>query len=469
MNFSKNNTFITDDFLLETPQAKRLYHDYAKDMPIIDYHNHLSPEHIVQNTPFENLAKAWLAGDHYKWRALRANGVGEEFITGNASDRDKFQQWAATVPFTAGNPLFHWTHLELLRYFDIPTLLQPNTAEDIYQRANAVLQHKTPIALLQQMKVEVLCTTDDPADNLSYHQQIATQFPEIKVFPTFRADALFRIEASDFQQYVQRLAQSARTDIADLADFQKAITQRIAFFDQNGCRLSDFGVGEAFQIEEFTEEIVNKIFRKSLLGESLSKLEIHQYRSFLFFFLGKKYHEKGWVQQYHLGAIRNNNQKLLKIVGADVGCDSIGDFSYAEFMSQFFGRLDAENQLPKTIIYNLNPSHNEVFATMMGNFNTGGVIGKMQWGAAWWYLDQKDGMEKHLSALSNMGLLSRFVGMLTDSRSLLSFPRHEYFRRILCNFLGNMIAKGELPDDVPFFGKMVENISYYNAKKYFGF
>lgn len=469
MNFSNTNTFITNDFLLETLIAKRLYHDYAKKMPIIDYHNHLSPEQLSTNQPFENLAQAWLSGDHYKWRAMRANGVAEKFITGAASDAEKFEKWADTVPFTAGNPLFHWTHLELLRYFEIKTLLQPNTASAIYQQANEQLQSKTPMELLQQQNVQVVCTTDDPADDLLYHQKIAQSQTGVKVFPTFRSDNLFSINSPDFQKYIEKLSVSVGFDISDFDSLKKAIAMRIDYFDQNGCHLSDFGLGSALCIEDFQEEEVALIFKKSMLKKPLSEQEIRKYQSVLFIYLGKKYHQKNWAQQYHLGAIRNNNQRLLKEVGADVGCDSIADFSYAAFMSRFFGQLDAENQLPKTIAYNLNPSHNEVFATMMGNFNASDVSGKMQWGSAWWYLDQKDGMEKQLSALSNMGLLSRFIGMLTDSRSLLSFPRHEYFRRILCNFIGNQIARGELPNDVEFFGEMVQNISYHNAKNYFKF
>lgn len=469
MNFSNTNTFITDDFLLETLIAKRLYHDYAENMPIIDYHNHLSPEQLSTNQPFENLTQAWLLGDHYKWRAMRANGVAETFITGTASDAEKFEKWASTVPFAAGNPLFHWTHLELLRYFGIATLLQPNTASVIYQKANEQLQHKTPMELLQMQSVQVVCTTDDPADSLMYHQKIAQSQAGVKVLPTFRSDNLFSIENPNFHKYIEKLSTSVGFTISDLDSLKKAINLRIDYFDQNGCRLSDFGLGSALYIDDFQEEEIALIFKKSVSKIPLSESEIRKYQSFLFIYLGKKYHQKNWTQQYHLGAIRNNNRRLLKKVGADVGCDSIGDFSYAAFMSHFFGRLDADNQLPKTITYNLNPSHNEVFATMMGNFNTHETCGKMQWGSAWWYLDQKDGMEKQLGALSNMGLLSRFIGMLTDSRSLLSFPRHEYFRRILCNFLGNQIAKGELPNDVEFFGKMVQNISYHNAKNYFGF
>lgn len=469
MNFKEVNTFITEDFLLESPLAKQLYYDYAAKMPIIDYHNHLSPQRISDNNPFTNLCEAWLAEDHYKWRGMRANGVEEKYITGKASDSEKFKKWAETVPYTAGNPLFHWTHLELKRYFNIDTILQPNSAQEIYDKANTILKNKTPRQLLKDMKVEVVCTTDDPTDNLQYHQEIAKTKTYTKVFPTFRSDNLFLLEQDAFQDYLNKLASCTGFSIESFEDFLNAIDTRINFFHKNGCRLSDYGVGTTIVIIDFTEKEVATIFKKRLKNEKLSQQETHKYKSALFFHLGRQYHEKGWVQQYHLGAIRNNNKRLLKEVGADVGCDSIGDYAFAEPMSKLFGGLDYENKLAKTITYNLNPSQNEVFATMMGNFNTGGTPSKMQWGSGWWYLDQKDGMEKQLTTLSNIGLLSRFVGMLTDSRSFLSFPRHEYFRRILCNFLGNAITKGELPNDLAFFGKMVQDISYNNAVSYFDF
>lgn len=469
MNFTTATSFITDDFLLETPAAKKLYHDYAAHMPIIDYHNHLSPKRISDNTIFKNLCDAWLSGDHYKWRAMRANGISETYITGTASDDEKFQKWSETVPYTVGNPLFHWTHLELSRYFGINTMLQPKSSDTIYQKANEMLEDKTPKQLLTDMKVEVVCTTDDPCDSLEYHEILAKANGYTKVFPTFRSDNLFLIEQNTFKNYLKHLESRVRFSIVDFADFLKAIDARIDFFHRKGCRLSDYGVGAPIHIESFTENEVDLIFKKRLKNEQLSFTEINKYRSSLFFYLGKRYHDKNWAQQYHLGAIRNNNVRLLNDIGADVGCDSISDYCFAEPMSKLFGLLDSERKLAKTITYNLNPSQNEVFATMMGNFNTGGIPGKMQWGSGWWYLDQKDGMEKQLTTLSNIGLLSRFVGMLTDSRSFLSFPRHEYFRRILCNFLGNAITKGELPNDIPFFGQLVKDISYNNATKYFDF
>ncbi|GAA4950770.1 glucuronate isomerase [Algibacter agarivorans] len=469
MSQIKSKTFITEDFLLNSEEAKTLYHDYAKKMPIIDYHNHLSPKQIAEDLPLGDICDAWLSEDHYKWRGMRANGIEEKYITGDAQKQEKFNQWAETVPYTLRNPLFHWTQLELKRYFDIDDILQPSTAAAIYEEANAVLASKTPAQLLEQMNVEVICTTDDPTDDLQYHKEIAKADFFTKVYPTFRADELFFINKNSFKDYLDKLTNSVYFDITNYSDFIKAVKARIAYFNDNGCRLSDFGVGEALVIEEFTEEEVASIFNKKLHGETLSVLEINKYRSSLFIHLAKEYHKLDWVQQYHLGPIRNNNSRLVKQIGLDAGCDSIGDFPMAEFMSKLFNTLNSTNQLAKTITYNLNPSQNEVFATMMGNFQTGGTPGKMQWGSGWWFLDQKDGMEKQINTLSNMGLLSRFVGMLTDSRSFLSFPRHEYFRRILCNLMAEDMNKGLVPNDIDFLGKMIQDICYNNAVNYFKF
>jgi len=469
MTLIKSKTFITDNFLLNSDVAVELYHNYAKDMPIIDYHNHLSPKLIAENQPVKNITEAWLKGDHYKWRGMRANGVDENFITGSASLKDRFYKWAETVPYTLRNPLFHWTQLELKRYFNIDDILQLSTADAIYEKANAILENKTPAQLLEHMKVEVVCTTDDPTEDLQYHKAIAKAGFFTKVYPTFRADELFFIGQDKFLPYINKLGTVVKFEIKTYSDFLKAIDDRILYFNENGCRLSDFGVGEALVIEYFTEDEVSTIFNKKLKGESLSTLEINKYRSSLFIHLGKKYHEYNWVQQYHLGPIRNNNSRLVEQIGLDAGCDSIGDFPMAEFMSQLFNTLNATDQLAKTITYNLNPSQNEIFVTMMGNFQAGGTPGKMQWGSGWWFLDQKDGIEKQLNAMSNMGLLSRFIGMLTDSRSFLSFPRHEYFRRILCNLLAEDIKKGLVPNDIEFLGNMVQDICYNNAKNYFNF
>ncbi len=469
MNQINSKTFITENFLLNSKEAEILYHQYAKEIPIIDYHNHLSAKQIAENKPVENITKVWLDGDHYKWRGMRANGVDEVYITGDASLEDRFKKWAETVPQTIRNPLFHWTHLELKRYFNIDEILQPNNAKEIYKKANAILATKTPAQLLEDMNVKVICTTDDPTDDLQYHKEIAEKKFYTKVYPTFRADELFFIGKEKFLEYLKKLSNSVNFEITSYSDFIKAIDERIGYFNENGCKVSDFGVGEALAIEDFTEEEVALIFDKNLKGKTLSILEVNKYRTSIFLHLAKQYHKFNWVQQYHLGAIRNNNSRLEEQVGLDVGCDSIGDFPMAEFMSKLFNTLNSTNQLTKTITYNLDPSQNEVFATMMGNFQTGGIPGKMQWGSGWWFLDQKDGMEKQLNTLSNMGLLSLFVGMLTDSRSFLSYPRHEYFRRILCNLLAEDINKGLVPNDIPFLGKMVQDICYNNAVSYFNF
>ncbi|WP_158849752.1 glucuronate isomerase [Algibacter sp. L1A34] len=469
MSTINSKNFINDNFLLNSEVAETLYHQYAKDLPIIDYHNHLSAKQIAENKPVRNITEVWLKGDHYKWRGMRANGIEEFNITGEASLKDKFLSWAETVPYTVRNPLFHWTQLELKRYFDIDDILQPSTAESIYEKANSILENKTPAQLLEDMKVEVVCTTDDPSDDLLFHKEISKGDFYTKVLPTFRADNLFFIGKSDFLDYLKKLGNTAGFKIDSLETFLKAIDERIVYFNGLGCRLSDFGVGEALEMVDFTDEEIHTLFEKKLNNETLSTLEINIYRSFLFLYLGKKYHEFNWVQQYHLGPIRNNNSRLVSQVGLDAGCDSIGDFPMAEFMSKLFNTLESTGQLAKTITYNLNPSQNEVFATMMGNFQSADAPGKMQWGSGWWFLDQKDGMEKQLNTLSNMGLLSRFVGMLTDSRSFLSFPRHEYFRRILCNLMAEDIKSGLVPNDIEFIGKTIQDICYYNAVKYFNF
>ena len=469
MSHSESATFIHDDFLLESKQASRLYHDYARDLPIIDYHNHLSAAEIAENKPVNNITHAWLRQDHYKWRAMRANGIHEEFITGKAGDKEKFEKWAQTVPNTVRNPLFHWTHLELKRYFNIDRALNGGSAADIYEKANAILANKTPAQLLQQMKVQVLCTTDSPLDDLSYHVKIVQKKFGFDVLPTFRSDELFMTEPEALRSFLEKMAVVVSFEIKTLDDLTRAIDSRIEFFHKHGCRLSDFGMGGEFAFETFTEKEIALIFSRMLSGEPVNRLEKDKYRSFMFLYLGKKYHEKSWVQQYHLGAIRNNNSRLRKQLGNDAGCDSVGDYSMSDFLSRFLDALDRENQLAKSIIYNLNSSQNEVFATMLGNFNDGTVPGKMQWGAAWWFLDQKDGIENHLNAISNMGLLSRFIGMVTDSRSFLSFPRHEYFRRILCNVLANDLNRGLIPNDTGILKEIIENVCYENANRYFEF
>lgn len=460
---------MTSNFLLQSDVAETLYHQYAKDLPIIDYHNHLSPQRIAEDQPINNITEAWLNGDHYKWRAMRANGIEETYITGSeTTEKEKFLKWAETVPYTLRNPLFHWTHLELQRYFNVDEILTPSSAERIYDKANAVLETKTPAQLLEQMKVEVICTTDDPTDTLEHHKTIAKKGFFTKVLPTFRPDNLILIEAEGFVSYIEKLSARVGFTISNLSELLQAIQNRVDFFDALGCRLSDYGLEQIYAFD-FTEKKADTIFQKRLSQAEISKEDARVFASYLLFQLCKMYHAKGWVQQFHLGALRNNNSRLLDQIGLDAGVDSIGDFSQAKAMSKLFNQLDAENALSKTITYNLNPSQNEVFATMMGNYSEAGIPGKMQWGSGWWFLDQKDGMEKQLNTLSNMGLLSRFVGMLTDSRSFLSFPRHEYFRRILCNLIAEDVKEGLVPNDIEFLGKMVQDICYNNAVRYFNF
>ena len=461
--------FLDDDFLLNNETAKALYHQYAKDLPIIDYHNHLSPEAIAQDVNYENITQLWLNGDHYKWRAMRANGVDESFITGKRSDREKFEQWARTVPYTLRNPLFHWTHLELRRYFGITEQLNEKTANSIYDQINALLSSKeySVTGLLEKMKVRLLCTTDDPIDNLAHHQTIRQQDGPIRVLPAFRPDKAMEVEdASQFNSYLQKLEAAADVSIGTYGDFLKALKKRHEFFVANGCSVSDHGL-ESIVAEDYREQEIVAIFQQIRNGKNLSREEKDKFRSAMLIQFAEWDWEKGFVQQYHLGAMRNNNTRRLQELGADTGWDSIGDFSQARALSKFLNKLDSNNTLTKTILYNLNPADNEVFATMIGNFNDGSIAGKIQWGSGWWFLDQKDGMTRQLNTLSNMGLLSRFVGMLTDSRSFLSFPRHEYFRRILCNLLGEDVEKGELPDDMHWIGKIVQDICYHNTRNYF--
>jgi glucuronate isomerase len=463
--------FLSDDFLLQTETARHLYHEHAAPQPIIDYHCHLPPDQIAQNRQFDNITQIWLYGDHYKWRAMRANGVNERFITGDASDWEKFEKWAETVPYTMRNPLYHWTHLELRRYFGITELLNKDSARRIFDQCNALLQ--TPEysvqGLLRKMNVKVVCTTDDPADSLEYHQQIAGQDLSTLVLPTFRADKSMTPEAADYRAYLDRLGAAAGVAITTFADLQAALRQRHDFFASLGCRLSDHGL-EQIYAADYTSEEIEAIFTQALAGAILSEEDIIQFKSAMLIFLAELDWEKGWTQQFHLGALRNNNSRALRQLGPDTGWDSIGDFSQGRALSRFLDRLDNQDKLAKTIIYNLNPADNDLIATMTGNFNDGSVAGKVQFGSGWWFLDQKDGMEKQMNALSNMGLLSRFVGMLTDSRSFLSFPRHEYFRRILCNLLGRDVEEGELPaEELSWLGQLVENISYGNANSYFGF
>ncbi|WP_018629884.1 glucuronate isomerase [Niabella aurantiaca] len=463
--------FLDDHFLLETKTAAQLYHDYAKQMPIIDYHCHLPPQQIAEDAQFQNITQAWLYGDHYKWRAMRTNGVDEAFVTGTASDEEKFLRWAETVPYTMRNPLYHWTHLELQRYFDISETLDAGSGKRIYDAASEKISSKEYSVrnLLRKMNVKVVCTTDDPVDSLEFHAKIKADGFEIPVYPAFRPDNAMNVSTPEvFNAYVARLEAASNKEIRDLDTYLQALKSRHDFFAEMGCSVSDHGL-EYIHAADFTQAGVSALFDKIFGGKALSAEEQEQFRSAMLVWFAEWDHEKGWVQQYHVGALRNNNARLLEKLGPDTGWDSIGDFSQGRMLSRFLNGLDKNDRLAKTILYNLNPSDNELFATMTGNFNDGTVAGKVQWGSGWWFLDQKDGMISQMNALSNMGLISRFIGMLTDSRSFLSFPRHEYFRRILCNLFGNDIENGELPADIPWIGKMIQDICFNNANAYFGF
>ena len=464
------NNFITDNFLLQNRFAEELYHNYAATQPIIDYHNHLPPNEIATNRQFQNLSQVWLAGDHYKWRAMRALGVEEKYITGTASDKEKFIAWGKTVPFTLRNPLYHWTHLELKRYFDIDELLNEKNAPSIYESINSQLQTAEfrVRGLLEKMNVHTLCTTEDPIDTLEYHRAIKQDNFRIKVGTAFRPDKSILIESETYNDYIDKLEEVVDFEIRKYDDLCTALIKRIEFFHDNDCRLCDHGLSY-ISFTDYSDAEIVAIFEKRRSGKVITFEESEKFKTAILLFLCKEYHKRGWVQQFHLGALRNNNKRMLSQLGPDTGWDSIGDYSQAETMSRFFDALDSKNSLAKTIIYNLNPADNEIFAAMIGNFNDGSIKGKVQYGSGWWFLDQKDGIIKQVNALSNMGLLSCFIGMLTDSRSFLSFPRHEYFRRVLCNLLGEEMEKGELPQDMELVGNMVADISFRNAKEYFNF
>ncbi len=462
-------SFITDDFLLQTKTARQLYHEYAEPMPIYDYHCHLPARQIAEDHCFENLTQAWLYGDHYKWRAMRTHGVAETMITGNASDYDKFVKWAETVPYTMRNPLYHWTHLELKRYFGIDLLLGPETAERIFEACSELL--KTPEFsvrhLLRKMQVKVLCTTEDPTDTLAHHRQIREDGTDVRVHTAWRADkALGAENPQSLNSWIDALQETANVQIGSYPALLEALQKRHDEFHAAGCRLSDFGL-ETVYAAPYTEKEIFEIFEKLRLSRSVSAAELLKYKSAVLYDLAAMDARSGWTLQLHLGALRNTNTKIMELLGADTGCDSIGDFEIARPLAAFLDRLNREDLLPKTILYNLNPRDNELMATMIGNFQDGSIPGKMQYGSAWWFLDQKDGMEKQIEALSNLGLLSRFVGMLTDSRSFLSFPRHEYFRRILCNRIGSDVEQGLLPSDLEWLGGMVQDICWHNARNYF--
>lgn len=463
--------FMDKDFLLQTDVAKELYHNHAAKMPIFDYHCHINPKEIAEDKQFKNITEIWLYGDHYKWRGMRTNGVDERYCTGDASDWEKFEKWAETVPHTLRNPLYHWTHLELKRFFGIEKLLSPKTAKEIWDECNAKLQ--TPEyscrGIIKKANVHTICTTDDPIDSLEYHRAIRADGFETKVLPAWRPDKAMAVENTGaYNEYINKLKEAAGMNISSFEDLMAALDKRHQFFHDNGCRLSDHGI-ETVIAEDYTEAEIEQIFAKIRGGAELDKAEIMKFQSAMLYEFGIMDHSRGWTQQFHIGALRNNNTRLFNKLGPDTGFDSIGDFEVARPLSKLLNRLDLEDKLSKTILYNLNPRDNALIGTMIGNFQDGSVPGKMQFGSGWWFLDQKDGMEQQMTALSNLGLLSRFVGMLTDSRSFLSYTRHEYFRRTLCNLIGRDVENGEIPYDMDLLGTMVENICFNNAKEYFKF
>ena len=462
--------FIHNNFLLGNRTAERLYHRYSANMPVIDFHCHLSPEMIANDRQFEDLSQIWLEGDHYKWRAMRMNGISETYCTGKAPAKEKFKKWAETVPYTMGNPLYHWTHLELARYFNIYDLLSPKTADKIFDEASAMLKTKefSTRSLIRKMNVEVICTTDDPADDLEYHRQLSSAF-ETRVLPTFRPDSVLKTEDPQmFSDWLRKLGESGEREIATFKDLIEVLDRRHKFFHESGCRLSDHGL-ERFFFMPFNKPEIDKIFRKLLNGVKLSCDEVEKYKTAVMTELCRMNHNRGWTQQFHVGAIRNNNERMFRQIGPDTGWDSIGAPQDAVTMSRFLSALDHTDQLARTILYNLNPADNEMFITMSANFNDGTIPGKVQYGPAWWFLDQKHGIEKHLRDLSALGLLRRFIGMVTDSRSFLSCPRHEYFRRLACNFIGKEVEKGVIPNDDDLLKPLIEGISYNNAKEHFDF
>ncbi|MHA1671304.1 MAG: glucuronate isomerase [Promethearchaeota archaeon] len=461
--------FMDDNFLLHTKTAQSLYHKHAKKMPIYDFHGHLSAEDIANDINFDNIGQVWLAGDHYKWRLMRTNGISEHFCTGNATDFEKFQKWTETVPKTIRNPLYHWTHLELRRYFNIEDLLNPTTCKKIYDHCSKLL--KTPEYsvknLLVMMNVKLICTTNDPIDSLESHKKIKNDGYKVKILPTFRPDQAMNVEDSvSFINYIQLLGKISGITIQDFFSLIDAIEVRHKYFHDNGCRIADHGVKHLYATH-YSNQDIEKIFHKLLLKKKLSDIEISKFKSAFLYEVGRLNHKQGWVQQFHIGALRNVNTRLFNKLGRDVGCDTIGDYNIGNDMAKFLDRLDQSNELAKTVIYNLNPRDNELFASMIGNFQDGPCPGKIQFGPSWWFLDQIDGITKQINALSNLGLLYHFIGMTTDSRSFLSFPRHEYFRRILCNIIGNDVEKGLIPAEMNSLGDMIENICYNNAASYF--
>jgi len=464
--------FLDYDYLLTNDTAKKLYHDYAKEMPIIDYHCHLNPKEIYENKKFENITQVWLVsgnyGDHYKWRLLRAFGVTEEYITGNKSAYEKFEKWAETIPYTIGNPLYQWTHLELRRFFGIEEQLSPKTAKKIFDACNEKLKTEdfTPRKLMENSHVKAVCTTDDPCDSLEYHIKLKNEYDKVKVLPAFRPDKAVNIELGWFTDYIKRLSDVVEYQIMNLNDLLKALESRIDFFHEVGCRLSDHAL-DTVMYKDATYDEVNQILVKRLSGETLTTDEIKQFKGFIMLFFGRAYTNRNWVMQFHIAALRNTNTLMFEKIGPDTGYDATNESVNIIELKQLLDKLAYGDALPKTILYSLNPNDHPLLASLMGTFQDGGAAGKMQLGSAWWFNDHIDGMLEQMKALANVGLLSKFVGMLTDSRSFLSYPRHEYFRRILCNLIGEWVEGGLYPDDFEILGKIVQDISYHNAMNYF--
>jgi glucuronate isomerase len=465
--------FISDDFLLQSPAASELYHRFASPCPIIDYHCHLSPEAIANDQRWETITQVWLGGDHYKWRTMRSNGISERYCTGDADDWEKFKAFAETMPYLLRNPMYHWCHLELKRYFGLDdVLLGPDTARQVYEHCNEVIAGAEFSArgLMSQSNVVLVCTTDDPTDTLEHHAAIAADEGfDVQVLPTWRPDKGMAVDKPEvFAHWVAKLAEAAEMDITNMASYLDAIRKRQEVFHQAGCRLSDHGI-DTFVAEDYSGREIEDIFSEARAGASIGEEQAAKFKSAMLYEFGLMNAEKGWTQQFHYGAQRNNNTRMYEQLGPDTGFDSIGDWSAARPMAKLLDRLDRENQLARTVIYNLNPRDNHLVATMLGNFQDGSVAGKMQMGSGWWFLDQKDGMERQIEALSQLGLLRRFVGMVTDSRSFLSYTRHEYFRRVLCNILGGDVEAGLVPADMDLLGQTVQDICYNNGATFFGF
>ena len=462
-------TFMDENFLLNSKTAEALYHRYAKDMPIIDYHCHLNPREIAEDKKYKSITELWLGGDHYKWRAMRSNGVEEKYITGDAPDKEKFMKWADTISRCIGNPLYHWTHLELKRYFNMELVLSPDTAETIWEHCNKMLSSGQLSArkLIRNSNVKVICTTDDPTDSLEYHKVIAADNTfDTRVYPTFGPDKAINIEKEGFKAYIGALGRTAGIGIKDFDDLKKALASRIQYFHDAGCRVSDHAL-DTVAYAEASDEEMDIILKKALNGQSLTEAEIRKYKSQILLFVGREYAKRNWVMQLHIGALRNANSRMMRLMGPDTGFDSMNDGTFAGDLAKILDALNESGELPRTILYSLNPRDNEVLGALIGCFQGEGIPGKLQFGSGWWFNDQKDGMIRQMTALANLGLLSRFVGMLTDSRSFTSYTRHEYFRRILCDLVGGWVENGEAPNDMQLLGGMIRDICYNNAAAYF--